>query len=529
VSGTVRAAPPALTGLTYLKDLGVGGYSQVYLYEQHMPKMRVAVKVLRAEVLTERVRRQFTEEANAMAELADHPNIVQVLRADISGDGRPYLVMKYYPRENLRERAARERFPVADVLSIGVQIAGAVHTAHSIGILHRDIKPANILTGPYDEPALTDFGIAARAVAGNVTPDDDAEEALSLPWSPPEVLADSSQSTVAADVYSLSATLWHLLVGRSPFEIPGGDNRAFATVHRIQTAERPRTGRPEVPPSLESLLRQGMSRQPEQRPESALALARALQAIEIEQRLSPTRIRVAVETPEPPAAPKSRKTDDGDRTRTRGPQRLAAQPPVTTSTPSFRAPRQNRPVSPSPPEPASREREPVRQRVLPADPRESATVRRPTTAAPESPAPDQDAPRRGPRLLIALGAVVVGAVVVGVLVTRGPSPEQGTTNSSKSTQSNDGNAVLAQPAPGPAAIKYAGTKSGKATFTWTYDNPLAGDTFRWEVVGKDPQTVNVPTLAVPVPASGAVCIQVQVVRSDGSNASRFSDPGCTTS
>ena len=64
--------PPELPGLTFIKEIGVGGYADVHLYEQAMPRMRVAVKVLFAEGLSEEVRRRFTAEANTMAELADH-------------------------------------------------------------------------------------------------------------------------------------------------------------------------------------------------------------------------------------------------------------------------------------------------------------------------------------------------------------------------------------------------------------------------------------------------------------------------
>ena len=122
--------------------------------------MRVAVKVLSGEGLTHQTRERFVAEANAMAELAGHPNIVQVFRADNTADGRPYLVMKYYPQRNMAVRSRMERLSVPEVLQIGIRIACAVETAHRVGILHRDIKPANILTSQYGEPGLTDFGIA---------------------------------------------------------------------------------------------------------------------------------------------------------------------------------------------------------------------------------------------------------------------------------------------------------------------------------------------------------------------------------
>ena len=289
---------PALPGYRYLEHLGSGGNAQVYLYEQDMPRRKVAVKVLNEPGLTEAARRQFTAEANAMAGLADHPHIVQVFDAAVTPDGRPYLVMQYYSRPNLSVRARRERFSVADVLRIGIQIGSAVETSHRNSILHRDVKPANILTGQFGTPALTDFGIATRKGAGG-------PEGMSVPWSPPEVLYGTSGGDERADVYSLGATLWHLLAGHSPFEEPGGDNSTLALMRRIQSAAPPRLPRADVPDSLERLLRQAMAKDPAARPKSALELVLALQAVEQEQRLPLTQIVLAADDAPPPAGPPS--------------------------------------------------------------------------------------------------------------------------------------------------------------------------------------------------------------------------------
>ena len=87
-------AAPDLPGLVYVQPVGSGGYADVYLYEQQMPRMPVAVKVLKPEGMTASLRQQFFVEANTMAQLGDHPYIVQIFRAETASDGRPYLVMK---------------------------------------------------------------------------------------------------------------------------------------------------------------------------------------------------------------------------------------------------------------------------------------------------------------------------------------------------------------------------------------------------------------------------------------------------
>ena len=270
-------APPDLPGYRFIKHIGAGGNAQVYLYEQNLPHRKVAVKVLNESALSEAARRRFTAEANVTADLA-HRHIVQVFDANVTTDGRPYIVMPYYPQPNLSVRARRSHFSVADVLRIGIQIGSAVETSHRRDVLHRDIKPQNILSDSYGEPALTDFGIAT-------TKGGDGPEGLSVPWSPPEILFGISPGDQRADVYSLGATLWHLLVGRSPFEQPGGDNGTFALMGRIKSEPPPRTQRADVPDSLERLLRQAMAKDPAARPQSAMELIRGLQSIEQELRL----------------------------------------------------------------------------------------------------------------------------------------------------------------------------------------------------------------------------------------------------
>ena len=152
--------PPPIPGLTSLAALGSGGSADVFLYAQDTPSRKVAVKVLRDTGLSAASVDRFTAEANAMARL-EHPHIVPVYSAGTTADGRPYLVMMYYPQASLAERARRERFSVAEVLRIGIQLAAAVETAHRAGLLHRDIKPANVLSGQDGAPGLTDCGIAA--------------------------------------------------------------------------------------------------------------------------------------------------------------------------------------------------------------------------------------------------------------------------------------------------------------------------------------------------------------------------------
>lgn len=282
--------PPVLPGFSHIHVLGSGGFADVFLYEQNMPRRQVAVKVMLSEMVNDSVRQMFQAEANLMAQLSAHPSILTVHQASVSADGRPYLVMELCS-SSLSERYRRERLPVPEVLRIAVKIGSAVETAHRAGVLHRDIKPSNILTTAYGHPVLSDFGIAATLG------ESDAQEAvgMSIPWSAPEVLMDETSGTIASEVWALAATVYSLVAGRSPCEIPGESNKSADLVSRINRAKIQPIDRADVPASLEQVLIRAMSRKPENRPHSVLELVHEFQSIETELGVPQTPIEVAMD------------------------------------------------------------------------------------------------------------------------------------------------------------------------------------------------------------------------------------------
>lgn len=518
------APPPQLPGFTHLELLGSGGFADVYLYEQELPRRRVAVKVLLPERISASAA-QFTAEANVMAMLSTHPAIVTIYQAGVSSDGRPYLVMEYCPRPNLQVRYRREPFSAAEALRVGIQVAAAVETAHRAGVLHRDIKPANILVTEYNRPALTDFGIASTSQSGTEA------TGMSIPWSPPEAFAADApgglaQSGPRTDVYQLGATIYTLLAGRSPFELPGQRNGSAELIERIERMPLPAIDRPDVPTSLYATLARAMAKNPAERYPSAVAFARALQKVQIELAHAVTPIDILDDRPLD-AGPED---DDGGLTRVRGitniaPIDAATRPSATTA----------RTAAGSAPAPVEDDATVIRgPRVV--EPVDDATiVRAPARTAPpaaqapapaaEPPAPETPRPARR-RWPVVVAASIIGVAVVGIA---GATIPQMLAPQPEPTGTSD---VIVQDPTGGGAVPLVTDGRGvirgdQAVFSWTNPEPEEGDRYQWHrntLSGPgESQSTAEPTVTVPLEGAAEVCIDVTLVRADG----RFTNEATT--
>ncbi len=298
MSKRLPSAPPVLPGLTYVRPLGSGGFADVFLYEQDMPRRSVAVKVLPSDIADPELRRMFNAEADVLAHLSAHPSIVTVYQAGISADGRPYIVMEYCPG-TLAQRYRVEKLPLQDVLAIGVKMASALESSHRAGLVHRDVKPSNILVTSFGVPVLADFGISSSLAPRAA----DQVLAMSVPWSAPEVLAEQTSGTVASEVWGIGATVYSLLAGHSPFErTEPGQNARDQLRRRILRATYPRMTRADVPDEVQAILARAMARDPADRYPSALAFAEALRDAQIALGFAPTHVEVAIDEWAPDAA-----------------------------------------------------------------------------------------------------------------------------------------------------------------------------------------------------------------------------------
>ncbi|WP_285036734.1 serine/threonine-protein kinase [Plantibacter sp. ME-Dv--P-095] len=522
--------PPAIPGLRFERQLGAGGFSDVFLYEQQLPRRQVAVKVLLAEHLSEQTREAFVAEANLMAQLSAHPYIVTIYTADVAPDSRPYLAMEYCAGPSLAEQAKLRRFPVADALRTGVRLASAVATAHAAGILHRDIKPANVLTNAYGWPALTDFGISQAVElevpsavegrpgdVGSTGASGTQTVGLSIPWSPPEMFEDEPRPDVRSDVFSLAATVYTLLAGRTPFEIPGQSNGAADLISRIERGTVTPLGRDDAPASLVATLQKGLAKDRANRFDSAVDFARALQRVEMELAYAPTPIDIPnLVQPQSQAPRQEPSASASDETRVRqvpsveAQPRPGVQPALGDETVVRSAGPLVQPIQPSAPivigASASAPSETIRRDRL-----EPATTE-PTTD------PTDDAARLAKRRRLTRWLVVGGVAVLAVGGIAAGIVWQGAVTDPKPTAAATGAPIQLSDVPSPKAFGVNISEDGSVvTFIWDNPDPQDGDSYIYQVTsgGKDSPKVPTSTYAVdlkPSAPGAQLCIEVVIVR-----------------
>lgn len=307
---------PVLPGYQWIRPLGSGGFADVFLCRQELPSREVAVKVARRDRGADG-EAGIAREADVMALVSGHPAVAQLYGAGRTPDGRPYLVMEYCPVANILDQVRANPMATDRALSMIIRMCGGVEMLHRAGYVHRDIKPSNIMINAYGSPVLTDFGVSEPVG----TDPRAGRDGFSVMWAPPEQIAGTARAHPTQDVWALGATLWTLLMGRSPFEVVDGDNSAKTVAQRVARGRVSRIDRPGVPDAVTAIVRRAMSLDPEQRFGSAAALGYALQTIEREMHRPVTEMKLSVvassSAPSSALSSPSPAALDAERTRTR--------------------------------------------------------------------------------------------------------------------------------------------------------------------------------------------------------------------
>lgn len=258
------------------RPIGQGGQKKVYLARDDRLDRDVVIALLKTDDLSAESVPRLTREAQAMARLGSHPNIVTVY--DIGDEnGRPFIVSQYVEGgsvADLLKSADKHRLPLGQVIRIGSQICQALVHCHSQGIIHRDLKPGNVWLTQDGTAKLGDFGLAVSADFSRIT----LEGALvgTVVYMPPELML-GHQAEPRSDLYSLGVLLYEVVTGRPPFM--GDQFVAIISQHINSPPVAPSWHNPEVPQALETLILRLLAKSPEERPGSAAEVAEALAAI----------------------------------------------------------------------------------------------------------------------------------------------------------------------------------------------------------------------------------------------------------
>jgi len=215
-----------------LDQVGRGGMGAVWRARDELLERDVAVKQLHVEPEPLAPEKREVRHQRAMREARitarlHHQHAVPVFDA-VEHEGRPFLIMQYFPSRSLQEVLAEHgTLPAAVVARIGAEVASALAAAHSVGVIHRDVKPGNVLLAGDGTSKITDFGIAH--VVGDITLTSRGVITGTPAYLAPEV-ARGERSSEASDVFSLGATVYRALEGHPPF--PPQENQ-LALLHRV--------------------------------------------------------------------------------------------------------------------------------------------------------------------------------------------------------------------------------------------------------------------------------------------------------
>jgi serine/threonine-protein kinase len=291
IAGTAPAEDPFINrtlpgGYVILDLVGIGGMGRVYRAEQRMLGRTVAVKVIHPHLLgDESASARFIAEARAASRL-NHPHSVGVIDFGKTDDGQLYLVMEFLRGRDLARVAYEEGpLPIRRIIDVLRQALAALGEAHHIGIVHRDLKPENIILEPLraggDFVKVVDFGLA-KIVEG-------PRHAITTPGiicgTPDYMAPEQGRGAVIdarADLYAMGIILFQLLTGRLPFE--ADTPTQVVLMHLSIPPPDPRQVSPErnIPESLADVVAKTLSKEPDDRWESATEMSQALANIQTE-------------------------------------------------------------------------------------------------------------------------------------------------------------------------------------------------------------------------------------------------------
>jgi serine/threonine protein kinase len=270
-----------------LSLLGSGGMGEVYLARDSRLDRTIALKILPAQVASDRDRmRRFTREARAASALK-HPNVTHIYEIGES-EGVHFIAMEYVEGKSLAAKISGRPLKPAEIVEIGLQVADALDDAHSKGIIHRDIKPANLMLTHRGEVKVLDLGLAKVTHAEEQKVSSDISTVVSTAtgmvmgtvqyMSPEQMLGQGVDHRT--DIFSLGVVLYEMATGSLPFKGDTGTALSDAILHKSPTA--PARVNPELPIDLERIILRALEKDRELRYQTASDLRAELKRLKRE-------------------------------------------------------------------------------------------------------------------------------------------------------------------------------------------------------------------------------------------------------
>ena len=263
-----------------VETLGNGAMGQVFIGEIQSIGRRVAIKVLKPELLVDaQFRRRFQQEAEAVAAI-EHRNVARFF--DLVVGDPTFLVMEFVPGPTLADELKKGPLDPVRAINIVRRLCWALAAAHRAGVIHRDIKPSNIILAPDvengDEPKLIDFGlakVAATTLGEGLTR---TGQIIGTPqYMSPEQI-ENGDVDARSDVYSLGCVLYEMIIGRSAFAASEDVQVLYKQMHHVPDA--PSTLMSGLPPQLDAVIARCLAKDPNNRFPSMQQMAGALAAID---------------------------------------------------------------------------------------------------------------------------------------------------------------------------------------------------------------------------------------------------------